>query len=464
VRTRSFLATGWVNVGAQAALLALLYAIGRDRTLAGSDVVRHLLLLILVGIPSAIWVLFFYLQDRRRPEPSRYVIAAVLAGMAAAAVFALPIERDVFQTSEWLYRSTTSLALGATLIRGTLTSLLVYAVVRLGFYPSREFDEPVDGMVYGAGAGSGFAVITSLTYLVGRIDFTLFAIGYTASTAILMYASVGALVGYFVGRTKFDGVPRQGRHVVGLLVGAGLTGVYHVAAEIPLTTGAPRALWLSFALTMALSIGVLAAATLVMRGQRGRRITDLAGTATGRGGYVWGCAIALLAVGGIVMQLERRDVVVTSRTPPIAFRYSPSAVSPAPLAHGVSAVSPLVPIVWSGTGEASGPFTITVGARSERVSVAGVDALAYVGTPAPLDLTLSPVTIGGRPGVRARYAYLDASPEAPGVLPNLIWTYTDVVPVDDYTFVFTLEGRPGGFPGQERVYRRLLDSVTWGAR
>ena len=109
MRTRSFIATGWLNIALQAALLGLLYAVGRDRPLAGSDLRRELGLLALVGLPSAIWTGFFYLQDRRRPEPSRYVLAAFLAGMAAAAVFALPIERDVFRTSDWLYRSTASL-------------------------------------------------------------------------------------------------------------------------------------------------------------------------------------------------------------------------------------------------------------------------------------------------------------------------------------------------------------------
>jgi len=458
MRTRSFIATGWMHIAAQAALLAILYAVGRDRSLVGSELVRHFGLLVLVGLPSAIWSGFFYVQDRRRPEPSRYVVAAFLGGMAAAAVFALPIERDIFRTSEWLYRSTASLALGAALIRGTLASFLVYLIVRYAFYPSREFDEPVDGMVYGACAGSGFAAVASLTYLTGRADFTVFAIGYTASTQILTYASVGALVGYLVGRTKFDRTPSQRTHVVGLVLGAALTGLYHAAAELPLTTGAPDALWRSFGLTLAISIAVLGAATFVMRRQRGRRAIDVSAVATGRGAYVWGFALALLAAGAGLAYLESRVVTVTRAAPPITFRYSPAALSPGPLVRGASAVSPLVPTLWSATGDDGSPFTITVGARQETVALAALDALAYVGTPAPLDLSLHPVRVGGRPGVRARYAYLDAGP---GALPEVVWTYTDVVPGAGYTFVFTLEGRPTGFARQERVYRRLLDSVTW---
>lgn len=460
MRTRSFLATGWLNVVLQAALLGLLYAVGRHRSIESAGVPRALLLPLLVGIPSALWTGFFYLQDRRRPEPSRYVLAAFLAGMAAAAVFAVPIERDVFRTSEWLYRSTTSLALGVTLIRGTLASFLIYLVIRLGFYPSREFDEPVDGLVYGASIGSGFAAVTSLTYLVGRSDFTLFAIGYTAATQILMYASVGALVGYAVGRTKFARVPSQRSHVVGLIGGAALTGLYHTAAEIAYATGAADALWISFGLTLALSAAVLIACALLIRRLRGHRITDTTADATGRGVAVWVCALVLLIAGGVLMRVETRDEVVASAAAPITFRYAPEALSPAVTARALSGASPLVPLVWSATGDEGGRFAITIGARQERVALGALDALAYVAAPAPMHLTLEPIEIAGRQGLRARYAYLDERGEA-GALPEIVWAYTDIVPGERHTFVFTLDGRPSGFARQERVYRRLLDSVQW---
>ena len=462
MRTRSFVATGWLNVAVQAGLLGLLYALGRDRSLEGTGLPREAALVVLVGVPSAIWTAFFYLRDRRRPEPSRYVLAAFLAGMAAAAVFALPVERDLFHTSEWLYRSTSALLLGSVLIRGTLASVLLYLVIRVGFYPSREFDEPVDGLVYGAFAGSGFAAVTSLTYLAGREDFTLFAIGYTAATQILMYASIGALVGYGVGRTKFDRAPSQRSHVAAVLAGAVLAGLYHTAADVAFTTGAPHALWLSFGLTLLLSVAVLAAVSILIARLRGRHVTDVMGTATGRGAWVWACALVLLLAGGLATRAERGDATVASATPAIRFRYSPATLSPRAFASA-TAVSPLVPVLWSGAGDEGGPFAVTVAARPERVALPALDALAYVATPAPIDLTLEPVTIGGRAGMRARYAHLETGRGGLGSLPEVVWTYTDIVPSPDYTFVFTLEGRPAGFPRQERVYRRLLDSVQWPA-
>ena len=208
MRRRTFLTTGWLNILGQIVLLAALYAFGSVSALGMAGPWAPYALLLLVGLPSALWTVFFYLQDRRKPEPAHAVILAFLAGMAAASVFALPIERDLFQTSAWLYESPALLILGSALVRGTLASFLVYLIIHLGFYPSRDFDEPADGMIYGAFAGAGFATITSLTYLAGHLDFTLFAIGYTAATNILMYASVGALVGHLVGRTKFSTRPR----------------------------------------------------------------------------------------------------------------------------------------------------------------------------------------------------------------------------------------------------------------
>jgi len=145
--------------------------------------------------------------------------------MGAASVFALPIERDLFRINDWLYESALSLILGSIVVRGTFVSFLIYLVVRYGFYASDEFDEPVDGMVYGAFAGSGFAAITSLTALTSHPDFTVFVIAYTAATNVLVYASVGSIVGYLVGRTKFSTAYAQGSHLLAVVVGPLLTGL-----------------------------------------------------------------------------------------------------------------------------------------------------------------------------------------------------------------------------------------------
>lgn len=463
-RRRTYLATGWLNVAGQGLCLGLLFAAGGVARLEVVGAWGPLALLILVGVPSALWTAFFYLQDRRAPEPARYVILSFLAGMAAASVFALPIEREIFRTDSWLHGSVPVLMLGATLIRGTLASFLIYLVIRYGFSPTRELAEPIDGMAYGAFAGSGFATITSLTYLAGHSDFTLFAVGYTAATNILMYASVGSLVGYLVGRTKF--FPRYATvsHVLALIIGALLTGFYHTANEFLLLQGWPGTFWISFGVTMALSAGVLVIATAIMRRLATTAVTESWHGGVAREPVVWGSAVLLLAAGGLVGLMATRDVRFESASYGISLHYPATQLTPSLLPGSAQGASPLVATIFSGGGHDQSAFSISVATRQERLEVSAIDSAAYLPVPDPASLSVHDVIVGGRKGLRARYAYPRRGGQAPGDLPEMIWAYTDIVPSEKYTYVFTLESAPPTFRRAEWVYDGLLRSVRWTAK
>ena len=86
----------------------------------------------------------------------------------------------------------------------SMTKIFLFASDMLQYKLLAEFDEPADGMTYGAFLGCGFAAVWSLGYLAAHPDFTLFSLAYSASTNVLVYASVAALVGYLVGRTRFQ--------------------------------------------------------------------------------------------------------------------------------------------------------------------------------------------------------------------------------------------------------------------
>jgi RsiW-degrading membrane proteinase PrsW (M82 family) len=461
MRRRTFLATGWVNIVFQALFLGVLYLVGHRFPLPADAAWRTVVLLVLVGVPSTLWTAFFYLQDYQAPEPSGYVIASFVAGMAAASVFALPIERDIFETDLWLYDSVVSLVLGSTLIRGTLMSFLVYLVVRHGFYASHTFDEPIDGMVYGAFAGSGFAAITSLTYLTGHPHFTLFAIGYTTATNILIYANIGALVGYLVGRTKFFPGHTQRSHILAIVVGLLLTGLYHTANEFVLLAGLQQALWISFGLTLTLSAGILGLSTGLIRRLAAASPQHAAGASPPWGPMVWSCALVLLVLGGLVKYVVMRDVTMQSTGAGIAFQYPPARLKPTLLLDRNASLSPLLSPLFYGRGNGQGPCTIAIALSQTHVEVSAIDPLLFIGTAEPLALSIEDVTVAGKPGLRARYAYLTYEEAAAGGLPGIVWAYTDIVPTKDATYVFTFESTPESFRQQEPLYQKILASVTW---
>jgi RsiW-degrading membrane proteinase PrsW (M82 family) len=74
-------------------------------------------------------------------------------------------------------------------------------------YATPEFDERMDGIVYGTVAGLGVATLLNLRYIIDN-DGVAIAPGviHTATTA-LAQASFGGVMGYFMAQAKFEHRP-----------------------------------------------------------------------------------------------------------------------------------------------------------------------------------------------------------------------------------------------------------------
>ena len=461
MRQRTVARSGWLNIGCQVLFVALLFALGGAPPIALPSVPRALVLVSLVLLPSALWTLFFYLQDRREPEPSRDVLIAFAAGMAAASLVALPAETHLFQLRDWMYESATRLFLGAALIRGAMVSFLFYGILRYGFALSREFDEPVDGLVYGAFVGSGFGAIQSLVYLAAHPDFTLFVIGYTASANVLVYASIGALLGYFVGRGKFLPGSRWPERILATCLGPLLIGAYHTANDFVFLAGWQHAFWSSLALTVVFASAVLAFVTVTMRRLTASLSPTAAPRVRGEDGWVLAALAVLVLVGVAVGHAATRPVTFASAQYGFAFDYPPSRLTPrlAP-PMGLTEFTLMTPVF---TAQGADSVTISVRAKREHIDVAAINPVAYLGATRPLTLTADVHEIGGRKGLRVTYAYLTRPDIGTETLPQIVWGYSDIVPGKDYTYAFTFEASPWRFRQDEGLYRDLLRSVRWTA-
>src|SRR3989338_4920560 len=99
---------------------------------------------VLAGLPSIIWLYFFWIQDSH-PEPKRIMLRIFIWGILAALPI-VAIEGIVFKFFSPLFAPN-------TLIYGLIGIALVeevgkYAVVYFKALPLREFNEPQDAMVY----------------------------------------------------------------------------------------------------------------------------------------------------------------------------------------------------------------------------------------------------------------------------------------------------------------------------
>jgi len=212
-------------------------------------------------VPSLLLVAWFRGRDLN-PEPSRAIWATFFWGVASTAgvlLVALPlgIFSDLFRTplERGLWDAFATAALPEETAK--LAVVLLFAARR------PAFDEPMDGMVYGAVAGLGFAALENVLYVLDG-GFGLAIV--RALTCVPAHAAWGAILGYTVGRVRFSGAPKL-TLAGGWLWAVALHGIY----DAPLMTlgrahGAPPILVLGM---LGVSLGaVVASWILVLHWQR----------------------------------------------------------------------------------------------------------------------------------------------------------------------------------------------------
>jgi len=169
-----------------------------------------------VGIPCAVlpfalsfaWLLFVRRFDRARPEP----MGLVAATFALGGLFVVPaaiVELAVSAATPWLDPAVATLggqvlALPLALAVFTLVVGAVEETAKwLGVWSLAarrpEFDEPVDGIVYGCAAALGFAAVENIKYFaLGRMSGVVIAV--RAFMTVPAHMFFGALWGYAMGR------------------------------------------------------------------------------------------------------------------------------------------------------------------------------------------------------------------------------------------------------------------------
>jgi RsiW-degrading membrane proteinase PrsW (M82 family) len=177
-------------------------------------------------VPSLLLVWYFHARDLNR-EPAKVVWATFGLGVAIV----VPVLLCAWPLASLLR------GVGDPALRGVLDAILTAAipeeawklVVVLGFSARhKEFDEPMDGIVYGAIASLGFATLENVLYVAGG---GLGIAVLRALTAVPGHAFMGAIMGWFVARAKFGDPAERGTNLLlAYVVPMGL----HAAYDAPL--------------------------------------------------------------------------------------------------------------------------------------------------------------------------------------------------------------------------------------
>jgi RsiW-degrading membrane proteinase PrsW (M82 family) len=150
-------------------------------------------------LPSLLLLWYFYSKDKY-PEPPRVIFTTFFLGILTiipVLCVALPMLYYVANRLEDPYAY--GIAMGC-LSAGIPEEFFKFTVILFYCMRHSEFDEPMDGLVYGVTASLGFATLENVLYVSqGGLHM---AIG-RALTAVPMHAAVGAIMGYYCGRARF---------------------------------------------------------------------------------------------------------------------------------------------------------------------------------------------------------------------------------------------------------------------
>ena len=187
-------------------------------------------LLLVTVLPSILIILYFVKSDRFQ-EPNREILKVFFLGV----IIAIPAYILNTYLGEFFYNNTkvsesiiSSFLTAAPVEEGLKLSVLYYFV-----YKMKDFNEPMDGIVYGICVSLGFATLENFYYVYLLADYfaeTPMSIAILRSfSAVPAHAVFGVFMGYFF--MKYSFIKKGDSLLFAFLVPFVLHGCYNLFAS-----------------------------------------------------------------------------------------------------------------------------------------------------------------------------------------------------------------------------------------
>ena len=200
----------------------------------------------LSAVPALLLAGYIWYRDPTTREPLVILAVTFLLGVVFAGIAGVVngITEPFFNIF-----GIVGLSLFYFLVVGPIEETVKWLAVRVYAYRSDAFGTVIDGVVYGAMAGVGFAAIENLTYILifgaetttnGLIVLEQDAIAIATQRAFVGPGHVvfSAWAGFYLGLAKFNQSKRGPIVVKGLLIAAFIHGLYNTLVSIlPFTLG-----------------------------------------------------------------------------------------------------------------------------------------------------------------------------------------------------------------------------------
>lgn len=179
---------------------------------------RLMLGILSAGIAPGLALLsYFYLKDQYGSEPISVVFKTFLFG--ALLVFPIMFIQYVLHTEHLVQTQ----VIDAFFVSSLLEEFFKWFILFYTVYQHIAFDEPYDGIVYGAAVSLGFATAENIFYLLAN------GLEYAVGRALLpvsSHALFGVIMGYYFGKGKFTNGSKQKWMIFSLMFPVLLHGVY----------------------------------------------------------------------------------------------------------------------------------------------------------------------------------------------------------------------------------------------
>ncbi|HON89251.1 MAG TPA: PrsW family glutamic-type intramembrane protease [Spirochaetia bacterium] len=150
------------------------------------------------GLPALLLLVWCYKQDLEQPEPVKLLFKGVFLGIIGTIpVIILELASGMFTN---IFPPIMREAYTAFFIAGFIEEGMKYVLLKNFFYKKSEFDQVMDGIVYAFCISLGFAFAENFLYGLQNSKVLL----VRAFTAVPMHAFSTGIMGYWLGRQKFD--------------------------------------------------------------------------------------------------------------------------------------------------------------------------------------------------------------------------------------------------------------------
>ncbi len=177
-------------------------------------------------LPALFWLWFWVQEDKLHPEPRGRLLATFLGGMAVV-IIAYPFERMAYDYFGGVNSST-------LLIWAAVEELLKYMVVGFIVLRCRDYDEPIDAMIYMVTAALGFAALENTIFILNPLLGGHAIQGLAAGNerfigASLLHVVCSAILGFFIAREFYRSrLAKTLWRVVGLIFAIALHTLFNL--------------------------------------------------------------------------------------------------------------------------------------------------------------------------------------------------------------------------------------------